>query len=157
MTPQPLPPPPVGPPQQQNFFAKHWPWLVGAGCLLFMCCAFAGLLSMGVLASAAESGGLDAPPAAAADLSARVDCGTPGPDGVDCIVKRTAGSGALEACWQLEIVCANGGVMNGSACGSLAANAQRATVNMPVDAFSNQEGCDAPKSGTVNDLTVTAQ
>jgi hypothetical protein len=29
------------------------------------------------------------------------------------------------------------------------------TVNLPVAAFSNQEGCDAPKQGTVKNLVVT--
>ena len=89
--------------------------------------------------------------------AARVDCGTPGPGGVDCVIKRTAGEAGFEACWELAITCANQGVMVGSGCGKVARGATSATMNMPVSSFSNQEGCDAPKSGAVEKLTVDEQ
>jgi hypothetical protein len=86
--------------------------------------------------------------------AARVDCGTPGPEGVDCIIKRTGGEAGFEACWELAITCANQGVMVGSGCGKVARGATTAKANMPVASFSNQEGCDVPKSGNVEKLTV---
>lgn len=92
---------------------------------------------------------------AAGTNAARVDCGTPGPSGVDCEVKRTEGLGGFRACWDLEIACQNGGKMSGHACGSVGAGAEGVTVNMPVSAFSNQDACDAPVRGTVQGLTVT--
>jgi len=70
------------------------------------------------------------------------------------VVKRTGGSSGLEACWTLEIECANGGKMSGEACGSLSIE-DSVTVNMPVEGFSNQDACDAPKQGTVKNLVVT--
>lgn len=88
------------------------------------------------------------------DNAARVDCGTPGPGGVDCAVARTSGTGSLEACWDLEITCENKGVMTGHACGAINAGKNSAKVNMPVADFSNQEACDAPKSGAVVNLSV---
>ncbi|MFT3709908.1 MAG: hypothetical protein QM817_19940 [Archangium sp.] len=139
MTPQ-----PTGSPPQQSFFQQFkWP-LIGGGCLLLvMCCA--GTAFLGAVANENPGNG-----------SARVDCGTPGPEGVDCVVKRTGAGGGLRPCWDLEITCQNGGVMVGSACGELPndTNGEETTVNMPVSAFSNQEGCDAPKSGAVKNLIV---
>jgi len=87
--------------------------------------------------------------------AARVDCGTPGPHGVDCQVKRTAGSGAFQACWDLVITCRNEGVMTGSACHAMAAGASEGSENMPVAGFSNQERCNAPASGSVERLEIT--
>lgn len=94
---------------------------------------------------------------AASASAARVDCGTPGPSGVDCEVKRTEGLGGFRACWDLEITCENGGKMRGHACGSVPAGGEGATVNMPVASFSNQDACDAPKQGAVLNLAVTAE
>lgn len=88
--------------------------------------------------------------------SARVDCGVPGAHGVDCVVQRTAGSRAFEACWDLAITCANGGVMTGSACHSMAAEADKGEQNMPAAGFSNQASCDAPASGKVEQLKSTS-
>jgi hypothetical protein len=141
MTPQPQ----SGPPQQ-SWFQKNWKILVGVGCLgTLLCCMGGGLISWLV----AEAG-----PNAIGNGSARVDCGVPGPEGVDCVVKRTEGAGGLRPCWDLEITCQNGGVMVGSACGELPASSDEVTVNMPVASFSNQDGCDAPKSGAVKGLVV---
>lgn len=84
----------------------------------------------------------------------RVDCGAPGPGGVDCQVKRTAGTGAFQACWDLVISCQNGGKMTGSACHAMAAGASEGTQNMPVASFSNQDSCDVPSSGAVENLKI---
>jgi hypothetical protein len=89
--------------------------------------------------------------------AARVDCGTPGPHGVDCQVRRTGGDGAFEACWSLAITCQNGGVMNGSSCHAMAAGAAEGTANMPVAGFSGQDSCDVPASGKVEQLKVTSR
>lgn len=142
MTPQPAPPA-----EQKSWFSRNWMWVAGGGCLVLACCGVGTLLLVGgAVASEAASQG-----------SARVDCGTPGPSGVDCEVKRTAGLGGLQACWDLEITCTNGGTMRGHACGSLPAGSDGVTVNMPVAAFSNQDACDAPKQGAVQNLAVTAE
>lgn len=90
-----------------------------------------------------------------AQPSARVDCGRPGPGGVDCTVKRTAGTAAVSACWDLEITCNNAGVMSAHACGKLAGDQATTVVNMPVAGFSNQKGCDVPKAGAVKNLEVS--
>lgn len=137
----------VGAPQQ-SWFNKNWKWLVGLGCVVPMICCMTGIVLSLLLDDGTNT--LGALPAA------RVDCGTPGPEGVDCDIKRTAGTSSLEACWDLDITCANAGVMTAHACGVLAAGAETGSVNMPVSDFSNQEGCDAPKSGAVKQLTVTA-
>lgn len=154
-------------------------WLAGGGCLLaVMCCGLVGVvgwLTASQLPPVPEidapqkrgTGGpptreVDGPPTREADEpsllealdAARVDCGTPGPEGVDCDVQRTGGASSLLACWTLEITCANQGIMVGEACGSIAAGEERAVVNMPVSGFTNQEGCDAPKAGVVKGLTV---
>jgi hypothetical protein len=134
-----------GQPQQQSWFQKNWKVLAGAGCLLgALCCGGFGLIGWGLSALGLDPG----------NGSARVDCGTPGPEGVDCVVKRTSGGGGLRPCWDLEITCQNGGVMTANACGELPGGSDEVTVNMPVSAFSNQEGCDAPKSGAVKGLIV---
>lgn len=88
------------------------------------------------------------------NAAARVDCGTPGPGGVDCAVQRTAGEGAFEACWQLVITCENDGEMRADACHQVAAGESEASANMPVASFSNQAGCDAPAAGRVENLKV---
>lgn len=128
---------------QPSWFKRNWIWVVVlGGCLgSSMCCGVFGLLGVGASM-------LDEP------VAARVDCGTPGPDGVDCDLERTAGTGALKSCWDLEITCANQGVMVGHACGKLASGATGSKVNMPVAGFSNQAACDAPKNGVVMRLTV---
>ncbi|GMU61223.1 MAG: hypothetical protein AMXMBFR34_29860 [Myxococcaceae bacterium] len=87
---------------------------------------------------------------------ARVDCGTPGPDGVDCDLKRTSGEGGFKACWELEITCANGAKMVGQGCGTVGAGAPTGTARMPVSAFSNQDACDAPRAGSVRNLVITS-
>src|SRR3546814_11887514 len=46
--------------------------------------------------------------------SARVDCGAPGPHGVDCQIQRTGGDGGFEACWDLVVACQTGGEMTRS-------------------------------------------
>lgn len=89
--------------------------------------------------------------------SARVDCGAPGPGGVDCQVQRTGGDGGFEACWDLVITCQNGGEMTGSACHDMAAAANNGTENMPVAGFSGQESCDVPASGKVERLKITSK
>jgi len=89
--------------------------------------------------------------------AARVDCGTPGPHGVDCEVKRTGGDGAFEACWNLVITCQNGGEMIGAACHDMAAGESQGTQNMPVTGFSGQESCDMPASGKVEQLKITSK
>ena len=91
------------------------------------------------------------------DDSVRVDCGTPGPGGIDCDLARTSGDNAVKVCWDLEITCENGGVMSGSACGKMDAVDKTKQVNMPVADFSNQDKCDAPKSGMVKNLKVERQ
>jgi hypothetical protein len=136
----------VPPGAQKSWFARYWMWLVGGGCLAaLLCCGVFSLLG-GVAALAAQE----------AD-AARVDCGTPGPSGVDCEVKRTAGTGAFEACWDLEIACTNQSTMVGHACGTVAAAQPRTTVTMAVSTFSNQDACDAPARGEVKNLVVTTK
>lgn len=88
---------------------------------------------------------------------ARVDCGTPGPHGVDCEIRRTGGSRAFEACWDLAITCQNGGGMRASACHAMAADGQQGTQNMPVTGFSGQDSCDVPVNGQVEGLKITSQ
>jgi hypothetical protein len=127
--------------QEQGWFAKNWKWLTVLGALGVMSCCCLSVMALGLAEGATTS-------------SARVDCGTPGPGGVDCDVKRTGGLGAFEACWELEITCVNGGKMVGSGCGKVAAGETGAKVNLPPGGFSNQEACDAPKSGEVQRLTV---
>lgn len=137
-------------PQQQGWFSKNWKWLVGGGCLTaLLCCGVFSAAAMflspeGTTKFELGGGG-----------SLRVDCGTPGPGGVDCDVKRTSGDGALKGCWDLEITCANNSKMVGHACGSLAAGVPSGVTNMPVAAFSNQDKCDEPRSGVVKNLEVT--
>lgn len=130
----------AGAPPQQGWFANNWKWVVAVGCLVPTACCGVFSVVAALLPSEQDA--------------ARVDCGTPGPGGVDCDVQRTSGTGSLEACWDLEILCANGGLMTGHHCGSVAAGQPSAKVNMPVSGFSNQEGCDAPKSGVVANLVV---
>jgi hypothetical protein len=149
MTPQ-----PNAPPSQPSWFSQNWKWLAGGGCLLaLMCCGLFAVVG-GWLSLQQSAPGEDLPMNRATGDAARVDCGTPGPEGVDCDVKRTAGVGTIKACWTLAITCANQGVMEGEACGTVAAGEDRTTVTMPVAAFSNHDGCDAPKVGTVKGLTV---
>jgi hypothetical protein len=161
---------PSAAPVQQSWFQKNWMWVVGLGCgIPSLCCA--GGLVISVIAGYAvqdldpaaldkalnqglQQQGTDTTDVAETDDKVRVDCGTPGPGGVDCDVKRTGGSSKVEACWDLAITCANGGVMRGAACATLEGNEKKAKTNMPVDTFDNQEGCDAPKSGEVQDLVV---
>ncbi|GMU59620.1 MAG: hypothetical protein AMXMBFR34_13830 [Myxococcaceae bacterium] len=140
------------PGQQPGWFSRNWKWLVGGGCVLLLGCC--GVMSLGAWLTGQEVATVrDA--VEALDVAARVDCGTPGPGGVDCKLKRTAGAGKLEACWDLEITCTNGGKMLGHACGQLGAGQADGTANMPVSAFSNQDGCDSPVSGAVKNLLVT--
>jgi hypothetical protein len=125
--------------QAQGWFAKNWKWLIPVGCVVpLLCCG--SLTVLGLL------GGESA--------AARVDCGTPGPEGVECEIKRTAGTNAFQACWELAITCANQTTMVGSGCGEVAVGAKTGKVRMPVESFSNREACDAPKSGQVEKLTI---
>jgi len=89
--------------------------------------------------------------------AARVDCGTPGPHGVDCTLTRTGGDGTIQACWDLVITCRNEGVMSASACHRMAGDQGLATQNMPVADFSGQQTCDAPASGQVERLQIIAK
>lgn len=89
--------------------------------------------------------------------AARVDCGTPGPNGVDCQVQRTGGDGAFQACWDLVISCRNGGSMTGQACHRMAAGVAEGTENMPAAGFSGQDSCDVPASGAVERLKVESE
>ena len=149
MTPQ-----PHAPPSQQGWFSQNWMWLAGGGCLVaVMCCGLVAAVG-GWLSLQQSAPGEDMPTNRGAAEAARVDCGTPGPEGVDCDVQRTAGAGTFKACWTLAITCANKGVMEGEECGTVAAGEERTTVTMPVAGFSNQEGCDAPKAGVVKGLIV---
>lgn len=183
MTPQGQPmQPPAG--QQQSWFSKNWKYLLGGVLVLTLLCCGGSMLATVLFGAAVAkdpevqkawnegmkemereaerqkkegSGGArdDKPVVRVVQAGKmRVDCGEPGPSGVDCTLKRTGGDSDMEGCWDLEITCANGGVMSGHACGKLAAAESEGTVNMPVDAFSNQEGCDAPKSGAVKNLEV---
>ena len=134
MTPQ-----PNAPPSQPSWFSKNCMWLAGGGCLLaVMCCGLVGVVGWLTASQLPPVPEIDAPqkreaerlptreadgpPTREADEApmrdtadaAQVDCGTPGPDGVDCDVQRTGGTGSLLACWTLEITCANQGVMVGN-------------------------------------------
>lgn len=141
MTPQ-APPPPAA---QGSWFARNKVLAIAGGCfVLVACCGSSALLA--VIFSQPLGNG-----------SARVDCGTPGPGGVDCEVVRTSGGGGLRPCWVLEITCQNGGLMRANACGTLGEGVDQVTVTMPASSFSNQSGCDAPKSGAVKELIVNPQ
>jgi hypothetical protein len=164
------------PQPQVSWFQKNWPWLLGLGCGIPSLCCVGGIVVSMVFGIAAQDdllkavdqdlksgkykdaanapGQEDVDPVAATDDSVRVDCGTPGPNGVSCDVKRTGGSNKVEACWDLVITCNNGGVMTGAGCAILDGDEQQTKQKMPVDAFDNQDGCDAPKSGAVQDLVV---
>jgi hypothetical protein len=152
------------PAPQPGWFSRNWKWLVGVGCLGALgCCGVFSAAAYFVQQEAdtaineATRGAVnrDALSAGSDDVDgARVDCGTPGPEGVDCDLKRTSGRTAFKACWDLEITCANGGVMVGHGCGTVAAGEAAGKANMPVAGFSNQDGCDAPKAGVVKALTV---
>lgn len=107
-------------------------------------------LAAGGLMLAACTGGSDRD-------AARVDCGTPGPHGVDCTIQRTGGSGGFEACWDLVIACQNEGEMTGSACHEMAAGGSEGSENMPVAGFSNQGSCDVPVFGSVERLRITSR
>lgn len=137
MTPQPTPP------AQAGWFSQNWKWLVGLGCLGSLLCCGGSAVVAAVL-------GQDLP-------AASVNCGKPGPGGVDCDVARTSGTGAFKACWDLEITCANRGTMLGHACATVGAAEKTLVANMPADGFSNQDACDVPTAGTVKDLVVTAE
>lgn len=151
MTPQ--PPPPSAP---QGWFSQNWKWVVGLGCAaVFLCCGGLGVL--GLLGVAFTPDLESAQGAPTALEKARVDCGTPGPGGVDCEVKRTAGARPISVCWDLEITCENGGVMTARGCGGLVQGEAQALVNLPAAAFSNQEACDAPRRGAVKNLEVTLE
>lgn len=89
--------------------------------------------------------------------AARVDCGTPGPHGVECTVRRTAGTVGMQACWDLVIDCRNKGQMSASACHTLPANADQGTQTLPVADFSNSDKCDVPVFGHVERLKVAVQ
>src|SRR3546814_6128411 len=89
--------------------------------------------------------------------SARVDCGAPGPHGVDCQIQRTGGDGGFEACWDLVVACQNGGEMTASACHEMAAADSQGSENMPVTGFSSQDSCDVPASGSVERLKITSK
>ena len=115
-------------------------------------CSLARGVALATVALALTGCGGGADPAAA-----RVDCGTPGPHGVDCEVRRTGGEVAFEACWTLAISCRNGAVMTGSACHVVPAGIGSGTANMPVAGFSGQDGCDAPANGKVEALKITPQ
>src|SRR3546814_18897045 len=52
--------------------------------------------------------------------AARVDCGKPGPHGVECKIQRTAGNGGFEACWVLVITCRHQDELSGGACHKVA-------------------------------------
>ncbi|MEW6431176.1 MAG: hypothetical protein AB1730_06670 [Myxococcota bacterium] len=165
---------PGAPAPQQGWFSRNWKWLVGVGCLgVAGCCGLftlagyvmneAGVEAPGEVKKEAEREAQKAanPPGGQGPIvklgaldGARVDCGQPGPGGVDCEVKRTSGDGKLKACWDLDITCDNGGVMSAHGCGTLGAGEPRGTVNMPVSAFSNQDACDVPTSGAVKNLVV---
>ena len=135
---------------QPSWFSRNWKWLAGLGCVVpLLCCG-----SLMVLGAVTGEQPIDDVFKVTTPVSARVDCGEPGPGGVDCIVKRTEGEGALTACWKLAITCRNQGVMRGDACGALAKGQAQTTVNMPVAGFSNQDGCDVPAAGAVQDLGV---
>lgn len=183
MTPQgqPMQPPQGG--QQQSWFSKNWKWLLGGALLLSLLCCGGSVLMMGVFGAAVaqdpevqkawqdgmkevekeaerqknQGGGTrdDKPAVRVVEAGKmRVDCGQPGPGGVDCTLKRTGGDADLQGCWDLEITCQNGGMMSGHACGKLAGNEAEGTVNMPVDSFADQDKCDVPTNGAVKNLEV---
>lgn len=161
---------PGAPAPQPGWFSRNWKWLVGVGCLgVAGCCGVftvagyvmkeAGVEALEEVQKEAEKaanqpGGQGPIVKLGALDGARVDCGQPGPEGVACDVKRTSGNGKLEACWDLDITCANGGVMSGHGCGTLGAGEAAGTVTMPVAAFSNQDACDVPSAGAVKNLVV---
>jgi hypothetical protein len=183
MTPQGQPmQPPAG--QQPSWFSKNWKWLLGGVLALALLCCGGSLLATVLFGAAVaqdpevqkawnegvkemekeagrqqrEGGGArdDQPLVRVVETDqVRVDCGEPGPGGVDCTMKRTAGSKSAEVCWDLEITCQNGGVMSGHTCGKLATEEQEGVVNMAADTFSDQDACDVPANGQVKNLQVT--
>ncbi|MEW5737533.1 MAG: hypothetical protein AB1938_01340 [Myxococcota bacterium] len=161
----------AAPPPPHGWFSRNWKWVVGIGCALSLgCCGIFGLASFFIARTGddirtAFEEAWDAGAAPSRDPlvrvvdtdGARVDCGTPGPEGVDCGVKRTSGDGAFKACWDLEISCANGGKMLGHGCATVGRGEAKVVSNMPVSAFSNQEGCDVPTFGQVQNLSITSE
>lgn len=173
----------AAPPSQPSWFGRNWKWLVAVGVAVPMLCC-GGSLALAMLVGEDVVQAIDEQPVGSvrtevrpidkkpddsagerevvsaddqATDSVRVDCGTPGPGGVDCTLTRTAGSMNVESCWDLEITCANQAVMSGHACAKLAGAAQTGTANMGVGDFSNQGACDAPKAGKVVNLVVTVE
>src|SRR3546814_14401485 len=71
--------------------------------------------------------------------SARVDCGAPGPHGVECQIQRTGGGGGFEQCRDTVVACENGGATTARVCHEMAAAARHRRQNMPVTGFSSQD------------------
>ncbi len=142
------------PPQEKSFFAKYGLWLAGCGCLAAACCIGSMMFGGAAVALAALDGGFDDAVKVTTIPSLRVDCGMPGKDGVPCDLKRTAGTAAMHACWDLDIKCDNGVVLTGHSCADVPAGVALQQALMSYDTFGDVKSCDTANGQTVKNLDV---
>lgn len=86
--------------------------------------------------------------------AARVDCGKPGPHGVECSVQRTGATTAFDACWDLAITCQKGGERVSPTCQRMAVGEPVATATMSVARVAHRNSCGAPVTGKVQRVKV---
>lgn len=142
------------PPQEKGFFAKYGLWLAGGCGCLTLCCIGSMMFGGAAAVMAGLDGGFDDAVKVVDTPSLRVDCGLPGKDGVPCDLKRTAGEGALHACWELDINCDNGVVLTGNACADVPAGVPATKAMMTYDTFGDVKACDTATNQKVKNLDV---
>lgn len=142
------------PPQEKGFFAKYGLWLAGGCGCLTLCCIGSMVFGGAAVVAAALDGGFDDAVKIVDTPSLRVDCNLPGKDGVPCDLKRTAGTAAMHACWDLEIKCDNGVALTGHSCADMPAGVAAQQAMMSYDTFGDVKSCDTANSQKVLNLDV---
>lgn len=85
---------------------------------------------------------------------ATVSCAGAG-SSISCDVTQTEGSSALEACWDMQLTCANGVVGSGSGFCQLTSPDSTVQKSIPLSEFSGLGGCDNVTSMEILNQTAT--
>jgi hypothetical protein len=93
------------------------------------------------------------------EVAVHVDCITTAAPAVECEVKQTKGKSEIEACWDISVTCANGGVVKAPHWCQKVKDGGTAKTTIPGDKLTGMDGCGGTGAPTakLENLTLNGK
>ena len=93
------------------------------------------------------------------EVAVHVDCITTAAPAIECEVKQTKGKSEVEACWEMTVTCANGGIVKAPKWCQKVKDGGTAKTTIPGDKLTGMEGCGGTGAPTakLENLTINGK